>query len=153
MRPLFLLSLLFAVLCLAKEGDFYCHSSDDKDGKTCRFKDYCSWMAAAHLYCQMYTSPLQVAVEGEIFYAKIRVDSVQNPGLIWGWNDVPYGIFLGNIQFDSNYGNMNHGSGYWNILTYDRCIEYMPTIWNKCGGEGGKYVTGYGTVTGECIRA
>ncbi|KAF2107025.1 hypothetical protein BDV96DRAFT_654117 [Lophiotrema nucula] len=155
---LFLLSLLLGVICLAKEGDVHCHGSNSPHGKVCNFKDT-GFIDGARLYCSQYYMARLVPVgtpRGVPYnYAKIRAgDAYRCPG--FGRCDLKPAIFLGYIRFDLAYGNWADPSdepANWNWLSYERCMEYMGEIQQYCGGQGGAYETGYGSVFGICIQA
>lgn len=81
-------------------------------------------------------------------YAKFKAgDAYYNCG--WGHHcTAKRAIFLGFIDFRNNIQpNPPPNNPQWNILSYNRCIEYMETISKFCPGQGGTYETGYGFVS------
>ncbi|KAF2105907.1 hypothetical protein BDV96DRAFT_607827 [Lophiotrema nucula] len=143
---LFVLLASFITLCQAKEGDTHCHDHDDADGRECDFTTKDNFLSATRTYCETFVPTITTPLNGERYYMKFKA-----PGgrVNWIASDV---VFLGNIQIDNAVNNWSGKNFGYNFISYDRCMEYMPHIYDKCGGVGGKYETAWGSVSAICIK-
>ncbi|KAF2650284.1 hypothetical protein K491DRAFT_683112 [Lophiostoma macrostomum CBS 122681] len=150
MRLSLLPGLLFVALCSAREGDIHCHGRNSDDGKPCNFVDIQKEM---DFYCTQVFVPRLVPVNDKVKwgYSKHLGGAAYNCPA-FGNCELKQGIFMGWVRFDLNWGNLASPQDNWNAQSYPRCIEYMKTISDHCGGNGGSYETGYGEVFGICIK-
>ncbi|KAF2652487.1 hypothetical protein K491DRAFT_718915 [Lophiostoma macrostomum CBS 122681] len=148
MRLALLPALLLAALASAKEGDIHCHGKDTPDGKPCEF---------VRIYPEMNKTDLDPRlnpVGSKILWTYTKFLASDAYHCPWFGNcEKKPAIFLGYINFHSNYGNSAGKDDHWNGLGFLRCMEYMGVISKFCGGHGGTYETGFGEINAICIQA
>ncbi|KAF2873528.1 hypothetical protein BDV95DRAFT_592886 [Massariosphaeria phaeospora] len=153
---------IMPIAALAADGDILCHDKgehqvlnsvnapltgiDSDVGKTCKFFGPDLYMGAAEKFCRMFIDAHQTPVGGEQYPAKFLALVDQKPDMNY-WQ-----IFHGEVKINNNFDS-REGSGNWNWINYDRCIEYFPRINERCDGFGGTYIGPWGEVSGICIRA
>ncbi|KAF2105909.1 hypothetical protein BDV96DRAFT_354359 [Lophiotrema nucula] len=122
-----------------RRGPISCHNKADAIGPPCQFEEI-NFKAAARVYCGLYKQKYIVPI-GQSYPRKISL--------------LPCGksqcTFWGNIKFTKDVDNRGAGNG-WNYIDYERCYEHVDDIYRSCGGYGGWYNTGYGTMFAECIN-
>ncbi|KAF2873530.1 hypothetical protein BDV95DRAFT_567210 [Massariosphaeria phaeospora] len=97
-------------------------------------------MRAATIYCRKFLDPFQLPTGQSYPYKISQIPCEEDTSLC---------DFYGNLRNDRDNGNVPAG---YTFMDYDKCMEFMPTIFTACGGNGGWVNTDYGTVFAECIQ-
>jgi hypothetical protein len=129
--------------------DVTCH--DHKEGDFGMFcpKDHAFmkdvWDTAVDIFCDQYKWKF-IMPTGQWYRTKL----VGFPcGSVEADNKGKHCDFAGVIRMDRDTNRGNEAKGF-NFMDYGRCHQYSSYIWDKCGGQGGRTNTPWGTMFMYC---